>query len=52
MNSVFSRTVLKEADLTAASNYIIDPESNNIRKAKFSISGVSGLLNKYDISIE
>ena len=52
MNSVFNRTILKEADFLTASNYIIDPESNNIRKAKFSLIGIAGLLNKYDISIE
>lgn len=52
MNSVFSRTILKEADFLTASNYIIDPELNNIRKAKFSLSSVAGLLNKYDIKIE
>ena len=30
----------------------IDPETNRIKKAKFSISGVLGLLHKYDIEIE
>ena len=34
------------------SDYYIDPEMNNIRRAKFSIGGVAGLLNKYDIIIE
>jgi uncharacterized protein YjbI with pentapeptide repeats len=52
MNSVFNRTILKEADFITASNYIIDPEVNNIRKAKFSLDSVAGLLSKYDISIE
>jgi len=31
---------------------LIDPEVNRIKKAKFSVSGVPGLLNKYDIEIE
>jgi fluoroquinolone resistance protein len=52
MNSVFNRTILKEVDFLTASNYIIDPELNNIRKAKFSLNGIAGLLYKYDISIE
>lgn len=52
MNSVFDKTILKEVDFVTASNYIIDPELNNIRKAKFSLNGIAGLLNKYDIYIE
>jgi fluoroquinolone resistance protein len=52
MNAVFNRAILKEVDFLTADNYIIDPELNNIRKAKFSLQGVPGLLNKYDIRIE
>jgi fluoroquinolone resistance protein len=52
LNSVFYKTILKEADLLTASNYTIDPEMNSIRRAKFSVGGVAGLLNKYEISIE
>ncbi len=51
-NSVFNRTVLKEVNFLTASNYSIDPELNNIKKAKFSLYGLSGLLDKYDIEIE
>jgi len=50
--ALFDRTILKEADLTTAINYSIDPEQNNIKKAKFSLHGVAGLLHKYDITIE
>jgi len=52
LNSVFHKTVLKEVDFNSATNYIIDPEMNNIRKARFSIVGVAGLLTKYDITID
>ena len=52
LNSVFSNTILKEADFVTAVNYSIDPETNNIRKAKFALHGVVGLLSKYDIKIE
>jgi len=52
LNSVFHKTILKEADFLTALNYTIDPELNNIRRAKFSTGGVAGLLNKYDIIIE
>jgi uncharacterized protein YjbI with pentapeptide repeats len=51
-NVIFYNTILKEVDFLTAYNYIIDPELNTIKKAKFSIHGISGLLNKYDILIE
>ncbi len=51
-DAVFNGTDLKEADFRAANNYIIDPELNNIKKAKFSLHGVVGLLAKYSIRIE
>ncbi|MNL55584.1 Pentapeptide repeats (8 copies) [compost metagenome] len=48
----FERTNLREANLSTAINYAIDPELNDIKKARFSIHGIPGLLNKYDIKIE
>jgi len=48
----FENTNLEKADFRTSYNYSIDPEINRIRKAKFSISGISGLLDKYDIDIE
>ena len=47
--SIFENTILEKADFRTASNYSIDPELNRIKKAKFSVMGVLGLLNKYDI---
>lgn len=52
VQAVFDRTTLEKADFRNSYNYSIDPETNRIKKAKFSISGVSGLLDKYDIDIE
>lgn len=52
LNAVFDKTNLEKADLRSSYDYSIDPENNKIRKARFSRSGVIGLLNKYDISIE
>lgn len=49
--AVFDNTILEKANLTTANNYSIDPEKNRIKKAKFSIPDVIGLLNKYDIEI-
>lgn len=50
--ATFERTILEKADLRSARNYSIDPELNKIKKAKFSIHGIAGLLDKYDIGIE
>jgi fluoroquinolone resistance protein len=48
----FDNTILEKADFRTAFNYSINPESNKIKKAKFSVSGIAGLLDKYDIHIE
>jgi fluoroquinolone resistance protein len=50
--AVFDHTILEKADFRTSYNYSIDPEINRIKKAKFSILGVLGLLDKYDIDIE
>jgi fluoroquinolone resistance protein len=50
--AVFGNTILEKADLRTAYNYSIDPESNYIKKAKFSSQGIAGLLDKYDLEIE
>jgi uncharacterized protein YjbI with pentapeptide repeats len=50
--STFDRTILNEADLRTASNFSIDPENNQIKKAKFTLHGLAGLLDKYNIVIE
>jgi uncharacterized protein YjbI with pentapeptide repeats len=47
----FEKTNLEKADLRTSFNYSIDPEINKIKKAKFSIEGIIGLLDKYDIEI-
>ncbi len=49
--AVFERTILVKADLRTSYNYSIDPENNRIKKAKFSLSGLGGLLEKYEIEI-
>jgi uncharacterized protein YjbI with pentapeptide repeats len=48
----FDRTLLEKADFRSSYNYVINPETNKIKKAKFSLLGVAGLLEKYDIVIE
>jgi uncharacterized protein YjbI with pentapeptide repeats len=51
-SAVFNKTILKEADFRTAINFNIDPENNNIRKAKFSLNGLAGLLYKYNLTID
>ncbi|HWZ16607.1 MAG TPA: pentapeptide repeat-containing protein [Mucilaginibacter sp.] len=48
----FNRTILKNADFRTSYNFIIDPDINNLKKAKFSVQGLAGLLAKYDIRID
>lgn len=50
--ALFSRTQLTEADFRTALNYVLDPELNTIRKAKFSAYGLAGLLVKHNLYIE
>jgi uncharacterized protein YjbI with pentapeptide repeats len=49
--SIFDNTDLQKADFRTSFNYSIDPDRNRIKKAKFSLPAVVGLLNKYDIVI-
>jgi hypothetical protein len=50
--ATFDQTILEKVDFRTSYHYSIDPEVNRIKKAKFSILGVAGLLGKYDIEIE
>lgn len=52
LNTTFDNTILEKADLISSYNYAINPETNRIKKAKFSIAGAIGLLRQYDIEIE
>jgi fluoroquinolone resistance protein len=48
----FDAAVLEKADFRSSFNYSIDPERNKMKNAKFSLPGVVGLLEKYDIDIQ
>ena len=50
--AAFNETNLEKVDFRTSYNYSFDPEKNRIKKAKFNISGLSGLLKKYDLEIE
>ncbi len=50
--AIFRNTILEKVDFKMAYNFAIDPEINRIRKAKFSLENVHGLLEKYQIDLE
>jgi len=50
--AIFENTNLEGADFRNAFNYRIDPQVNRIRKARFSESGLAGLLGGFDIVVE
>jgi uncharacterized protein YjbI with pentapeptide repeats len=50
--AIFENAVLEKADFRTAFNYSINPELNRMKKAKFALHGISGLLHKYGIDIE
>ncbi|MCW3073387.1 MAG: hypothetical protein JWP69_456 [Flaviaesturariibacter sp.] len=52
LNTHFENTILEGADFRTAYNYSIDPKSNRIKNARFSITGITGLLDRFGIIIE
>lgn len=52
LNAVFDRTDLTKADLRTARHYLIDPERNKVKGARFSLSEVGGLLAKYGVVLD
>lgn len=50
--AVFEHTQLAGADFTTATNFIIDPTLNYLRKARFSTAGLPGLVTQLGIVIE
>jgi fluoroquinolone resistance protein len=52
LHAIFDQSNLEKCDFRTAVYYVIDPENNRIKKAKFSAIGLHGLLHKYDIEIE
>ncbi len=50
--AIFQKTILEKCDFRTSFNYVIDPENNKIKKAKFALTGIAGLLEKYGIEID
>ena len=49
--AIFAGTNLSGMDFTTSKNFLIDPELNNIKKAKFLTQDLHGLLYRHDIKI-
>ncbi|MBL7690232.1 MAG: pentapeptide repeat-containing protein [Flavipsychrobacter sp.] len=52
LGATTDHTDLEGANLTTAINYSIDPERNRLKKARFALAGLPGLLHKYGIDVE
>lgn len=52
LSAKFDHTILEGADFREAVHFSIDPSINKMKKAKFSQSGLAGLLEKYELVIE
>jgi len=48
----FENTIMENADIRTSFNYSINPELNRVKKAKFSLSQITGILVEYDIEID
>ncbi len=49
--TIFDRTNLEKADFSTSRNYSINPQINKLKKTKFSLPDVVGLLHHLDIVI-
>ena len=52
LDANFEQTNLVEADFRTALHFTIEPTENQIDKAKFSMDGLTGLLRKYNLTIQ
>jgi len=48
----FGRTTLDKADFRSARNFLIDPESNTLKRTRFAAVNLAGLLTKYNLDLE
>ena len=50
--ALFEKTNLEKANFSTASYFQIDPSTNRVKKAKFSLVGLPGLLSQFDLVIK
>lgn len=51
-SAIFDHSKLLKCDFHSSYNYVIDPENNQLKGARFSLNGLVGLLQKYQIRID
>lgn len=51
LRAIFHNTNIEKSNFCSSYNYAINPEINKVKKAKFSLNGVIGLLEHLDITI-
>jgi fluoroquinolone resistance protein len=49
--AMFENSVLEKSDFSNAYHFLIDPENNKLKGAKFNLAGLPGLLQKYEIVV-
>jgi fluoroquinolone resistance protein len=50
--TLFQQSILEKVDFRSSQNYSMDLDQNRVKKAKFALAGVPGLLEKYGLNIE
>ena len=50
--AIFDQTILEKSYFRTSYHYSIDPDTNRMKKSRFSVIGLAGLLEKYDIEVE
>ena len=50
--AVFQNTQLTGADFTTATGFILDPERNQLRNARFTLHGLLGVVAKYELVVD
>jgi uncharacterized protein YjbI with pentapeptide repeats len=50
--SEFAKAIANKANLKTSYNYTIDPTKTKIKKAIFALTGLKGLLTKYEVVVE
>jgi hypothetical protein len=51
-DAIIKDAILEKADFRTSFGFSIDPAINKIKRAKFGLSGLPGLLDSYDLDID
>jgi uncharacterized protein YjbI with pentapeptide repeats len=50
--AIFENSNLEKADFSSARHFQIDPRNNKVKKAKFTLDGLPGLLTQFQLEIK